>query len=90
MLGRGVIFDNPNFKGVRKAVETRADYLGPMEAIAVDDPCHRFEARVEVAATSTNLDFLRMLDVSVVAEEMVTNKLLLEVSLFYLTHLGPA
>ena len=90
MLGRSVVLDNPNFKDVGKAVQRKTDYLGLMEAIAVDDPWHRFEARVEVAATSTNLDFLRMLDVSVVAEEMVTNNLLLEVSLFYLTHLGPA
>ena len=90
MLGRGVVLQNPNFKDVGKAVESQTDYLGLMEAIAVDDPNHRFEARVEVAATSTNLDFLRTLDVSVVAEEMVSNNLLLEVSLFYLTRLGPA
>ena len=87
MLGRGVVLDNPNFKGVGKAVESRTDYLGLMEAIAVDDHGHRFEARMEVTATSTNLDFLRTLDVSVVAEEMVTNKLLLEVSLFFTLHI---
>ena len=76
------MFDSPNFKGVKKAVETRADYLSLIEAIAMDDPLHRFEARVEVAATSGDLDFLRTLDVTVVAEEMLGNNLLLEVSLF--------
>ena len=56
-----VINDNPHFKGVKKVVKKCVDYLSLLEAIALDDPCQRFEARVEVAATSTDLDFLQNL-----------------------------
>ena len=85
VLGTGVINDNPHFKCDKKAIENRVDYRSLMEAIANDDLHQRFEARVEVAATSTDLDFLRNLDVTVVAEELVANNLLIvEVSLFSL------
>ena len=67
VLGTGVVNDNPHFKGVMKMVENHVDYLSLLEAIALDDPHQRFEARVKVAATSTELDFMQNLDVAVLA-----------------------
>ena len=80
VLGRGVIDTNPAFKSIKEAITKRVDYLSLMDATGVDDPTLRFPARMEVAITGVNLDFLRSLDLTVLVRDVLQNRLLLEVS----------
>ena len=80
VLGQDVVTSNPRFSAIKDATQGRVDYTSLIEASGAANPHHRFAARIEFVARSHNTDFMRTMDIRALADGVISEGMVFEVS----------